>query len=65
MFFQSGGEISAGWRVRPGVDGGTGDGLAAKIDLDIVYGFPLGASGWTLIQGGGPNIVITRFPDLT
>ncbi len=63
VFFQSG-DIFGGLRVRPSVDGGTGDGLRiAAINLDLVYGFPLGASGWTLIQGGGPSIVITRFAD--
>ncbi len=45
VFFQSG-DIFGGLRVRPGIDGGTGDGVRiAKIDLDLVYGFPLGASG--------------------
>ena len=63
VFFQSG-DIFGGLRVRPGVDGGIGDDLRiAKITLDLVYGFPLGASGWTLVQGGGPSIVITRFAD--
>ena len=65
VFFQSG-DIFGGLRVRPGVDGGTGDGLRiATINLDLVYGFPLGANGWTLIQGGGPSIVITRLPTST
>ena len=64
VFFQSG-DIFGGLRVRPGVDGGTGEGLRlAAINLDVVYGFPLGATGWTLIQGGGPSIVITRIPEI-
>jgi hypothetical protein len=62
VFWQSG-DIGGGFRVRPGIDGGTGEGYRiAAINLDFVYGFPLGASGWTLVQGGGPSVVVTRIP---
>jgi len=63
VFFQSA-DIGRGIRLRPGIDGATGDWLrTATIGLDFVYGYPLN-SGWTLIAGGGPAVVITRIPDL-
>jgi hypothetical protein len=63
VFWQSG-DIFGGLRLRPGIDGATGQGLRiASINFDFVYGFPLGLSGWTLYQGGGPSVVITRWPD--
>ena len=63
VYWQSG-DIFGGLRLRPGIDGGTGQGLRiASINIDFVYGFPLGLSGWTLYQGGGPSVVITRWPD--
>lgn len=64
VFFQTG-DIGRGIRLRPGIDGGTGDGLRiATINLDFVYGYPLGANGWTFLAGGGPSVVITRIPDI-
>jgi len=63
VFFQSG-DLGRGIRVRTGVDGATGEGLRlGTINLDLVYGYPLGANGWTLVAGGGPTIVVTRIPD--
>jgi hypothetical protein len=63
VFWQSG-DIFGGLRLRPGIDGGVGEGLRiASINFDFVYGFALGLSGWTLYQGGGPSVVITRWPD--
>ena len=63
VFFQSG-DIGRGIRLRPGIDGATGDWLrTATIGVDFVYGYPLN-NGWTLIAGGGPAVVITRIPDL-
>ncbi len=63
VFFQTG-DIGRGIRLRPGIDGGAGDGLrVATIGVDLVYGYPLGANGWTLLAGGGPAVVITRIPD--
>ena len=63
VFFQTG-DIGRGIRLRPGIDGGTGEGLRiATINVDLVYGYPLGANGWTLVAGGGPSVVITRIPD--
>jgi hypothetical protein len=56
--------IGGRFRIRPGIDGGFGDGARlATINIDINVTFPLGQSGWELIQGGGPTIAITRFPD--
>ena len=50
--------------LRPGIDGGFGNGLrVATINIDFVVRFSLGASGWDLIQGGGPVIAITKFDD--
>lgn len=47
--------------LRPGIDGGFGNDLrVATINIDFIARFPLGASGWTLIQGGGPVIAITK-----
>lgn len=64
VFFQTA-DIGRGIRLRPGIDGATGDGLRmATIGVDFVYGYPLGANGWTLLAGGGPAVVITRIPDL-
>lgn len=64
VFFRTA-DIGRGIRLRPGIDGATGDGLRiATIGVDFVYGYPLGANGWTLLAGGGPAVVITRIPDL-
>ena len=61
VFFQTG-DIGRGIRLRPAIDGATGDGLRiANISVDLVYGYPLGANGWTFLAGGGPSVVITRF----
>ena len=63
VFWQSG-DVGGGFRLRPGIDGGTGEGLRiAAINLDFIYGIPLGGSGWTFVTGGGPSVVITRIPD--
>ncbi len=53
-------DIGGRFRFRPGLDGGFGDGLRlGTINVDFVVGFPLGSTGWTLIQGGGPVISIS------
>lgn len=55
-------ELAGRLAIRPGLDGGFGDGLRiATINVDFVFFFPLGASGWNLVQGGGPTVVITRY----
>ncbi len=60
VFFQTG-DLGRGIRLRPGIDGATGDGLnIANISVDMVYGYPLGANGWTFLVGGGPSVVLTR-----
>ena len=55
-------DIGGRFRIRPGIDGGFGDGIRlGTINLDLVVKFPLGTSGWTLVQGGGPVISISKF----
>jgi hypothetical protein len=54
-------DIGGRFRIRPGIDGGVGDGLRlGTINLDLVVKFPLGASGWDLVQGGGPVISLSK-----
>ncbi len=49
------------FHVRPGIDGGFGNDLRlATINIDFIARFPLGASGWQVIQGGGPVIAFTK-----
>jgi hypothetical protein len=55
-------EIGNRFHVRPGVEGGFGGNLKlATINIDFIARFPIGASGWDFIQGGGPAIVVTKF----
>jgi hypothetical protein len=55
-------DIGGRFRIRPGIDGGFGDGLRlGTMNLDLVVKFPLGQSGWTLVQGGGPVITVSKF----
>lgn len=57
-------DIGGRFRVRPGIDGGFGNGLRlANINVDLIVKFPLGTSGWSLIQGGGPVITVSRLSD--
>jgi hypothetical protein len=57
-------DIGGRFRIRPGIDGGFGDGLRlANINIDLIVKFPLGTSGWSLIQGGGPVITVSRLSD--
>jgi hypothetical protein len=57
-------DIGGRFRIRPGIDGGFGNGLRlANINLDLIVQFPLGTSGWTLIQGGGPVITVSKLTD--
>jgi len=59
-------DIGGRFRIRPGIDGSTGDGLLlASINIDLIALFPLGQSGWSLVQGGGPTIVIATLNDVT
>jgi hypothetical protein len=65
VFWQSQ-ELAGRVAIRPGLDGGFGNDLRiATINVDFVFYFPLGGSGWSLVQGGGPTVVITRFGDQT
>ena len=53
--------ITNHFHLRPGIDGGFGNDLRlATINIDFIVRFPLGASGWSLIQGGGPAIVFAK-----
>jgi len=55
-------DIGGRFRIRPGIDGGFGDGLRlGNINIDLIAKFQLGTSGWSLIQGGGPTIVIVKY----
>ena len=55
-------DIGGRFRIRPGIDGGFGDGIRlATINLDLIVKFPLGTSGWALVQGGGPVITVSKF----
>jgi hypothetical protein len=57
-------DIGGRFRIRPGIDGGFGDGLRlANINIDLIAKFPLGTSAWSLIQGGGPTISVTTFSE--
>jgi hypothetical protein len=52
------------FHIRPGIDGGFGNDVRlATINIDFIARFPIGASGWHFIQGGGPVIVLTTFDD--
>jgi hypothetical protein len=54
--------IGRSFHLRPGIDGGFGEGLRlGTINIDLLAKFPLGNSGWTLLQGGGPTIVLVKF----
>ena len=55
-------EIGGRFHLRPGLEGGFGNDLRlGTVNVDFVARFPLGASGWDFIQGGGPTIVIAKF----
>lgn len=57
-------DIGGRFRLRPGIDGGFGDGLRlATINVDLIVKFPLGTSRWSLLQGGGPVISVATFPE--
>jgi len=63
VFWQSP-DIGGRFRIRPGVDGGFGDGLRlATVNVDFVYLIPLGQGTWTLVTGGGPAVVLTRLSE--
>src|SRR5262245_3866433 len=55
-------DLGGRFQIRPGIDGGFGDGLRlGNINIDLIVKFPLGQSGWSLIQGGGPTISIAKY----
>lgn len=54
--------IGGRFHLRPGIDGGFGDHLRlGTVNIDLITAFPLGQSGWSLIQGGGPTISIVKY----
>jgi hypothetical protein len=54
--------IANRFHFRPGIDGGFGSDLSlATFNIDFIVRFPLGTTGWDLVQGGGPVIVLTKF----
>ncbi len=58
-------DLGGRFKIRPGIDGGGGEGLwLAAINIDLVVSFPLGQSGWSLVQGGGPTIIIATLRDV-
>ena len=61
--FESG-DIMRGLRFKPSIDGGFGNGFTlATVNLEFLFHIPLGRSGWSLYQGGGPAIVMIRIDD--
>jgi len=55
-------DIGGRFRLRPGIDGGFGDAVRlGTINIDLVVKFQLGTSGWSLIQGGGPTIIVLKY----
>lgn len=55
-------DIGGRFRLRPGIDGGFGENLRlGTVNVDLIAKFPLGQSGWSLIQGGGPTIIIVNY----
>lgn len=57
-------DIGGRFRLRPGLDGGFGQGVRlGTFNFDLIVKFPLGQTGWSLIQGGGPTIVVVKFSD--
>jgi len=59
-------QLREGIELRPqSIDGGFGDGLRlGNINLDLMVEFPLGNTGWTLLQGGGPVITVSTLSDV-
>jgi hypothetical protein len=54
--------IGGRFHLRPGLDGGFGEDLRlGTFNLDLLIKFPLGATGWSLLQGGGPTIIVVHF----
>jgi hypothetical protein len=63
VFWQSP-EIGSRFHIRPGIEGGFGNDLRlATINIDFLARFPIGASGWHFVQGGGPTIVLAKFDE--
>lgn len=58
------GEIFQNFRFRPALDGSFGgDFTLAAINIEFLYYFDLGRSGWALYQGGGPAVIFLRQND--
>jgi hypothetical protein len=59
------GPIANRLRLRPGIDGGFGNGVSeAIIDFAFLYEIPFGPlSNWFVYQGTGPTVTIFRVND--
>jgi hypothetical protein len=56
-------QIAGRFSLRPGIDGGFGNDLrVGTINFDFLARFPVGNSGWSFVQGGGPVIMIVKVP---
>ena len=63
VFWQSP-DIGGRFRIRPGIDGGFGDGLRLGTSTSTSStSLPLGQGPWKFVTGGGPTIVLIRFAD--
>ncbi|RPI48906.1 MAG: hypothetical protein EHM55_24825 [Acidobacteria bacterium] len=59
-------ELFQNFRFRPGIDGAFGgDFSLAALNIEFLYHFELGRSGWALYQGGGPAVIFLRRNDRT
>ena len=59
-------ELFRNFRFRPGIDGGFGgDFMLATINVEFLYHFAIGRSGWSVYQGGGPAVVLLRLNEDT
>jgi hypothetical protein len=57
-------DLYQGLRFRPGIDGSWGQGFSlGTINLEFIFRTPLGRSSWTMYQGGGPAIVLSRITE--
>ena len=52
--------------LRPGVEGGRGDGLSlASVSFEFLYTYEFAGTPWTIFQGTGPAVNFARFDDTT
>ncbi len=59
-------ELARQFLIRPGVEGGWGDGLTlASINVEFLYKFELEGGTWSIYQGSGPSINLFRIDERT